>query len=93
METVFDEAKPVSVRSYYAGSTLLKLPSIAVYDPEIGDYVHMAHLIFMGLRWEVCYWDTTNEDEQEEPPKYAYFDTYEEAMEFMTVRQVLARML
>lgn len=52
--------------------------------------IQMATMLFNGLRWEVGYWDTA---EGEEQIKYEYLDSYEEAMDFLTMRLVLARMI
>lgn len=58
------------------------------HDDDEG--IQMATMLFNGLRWEVGYWDTA---EGEEQIKYEYLDSYEEAMDFLTMRLVLARML
>lgn len=59
------------------------------YDDR-DDELDMAQMRFNLAQWEIQYWETLSEDEV---PKIAYFNDYEEAMEFMTVQQVLARML
>lgn len=59
---------------------------------EVHDRIEMAVLLFNGLRWEVEYWESA-EDIGVGGELYEYFDSYDEAMDFLTMRLVLARML
>lgn len=73
--------------TYYGASDKIVLSCF--YGPH-DDEMDMAFMRFNLAQWEIIYYETIDPNED---AKFAYFSDYDEAMEFLTVQQVLVRML
>lgn len=88
------EARYEAAYSIYSGEIgHVKVPAVVVVD-ENGDECLMAYVYRTGKKkWTCRCWETTDAGEEVDPPSNVHFDSHNEAMDFLTMRLVLARML